>query len=183
MNAHRRPRLTLIGALGVLAGVSLVAGCDNESNSVDVERARYATREECELDWARPDDCVYVDDTQPASDAAASGSGGTTASGGGSGGHAGGGGAHGGRWSGPYYTRSGRVYHSDGGETDERISTRHADAVTESRLADEGGHLGAISRGGFGESARGGGEGEGGGHGGGGEGGGGHGGGGHGGGG
>ncbi|WP_052408738.1 hypothetical protein [Paraburkholderia acidipaludis] len=158
MNTRKRPKLTLVGAAGLLAGVSFVAGCDDNS-MLDVDRARYATQADCEQDWSRADDCVFVgDDPQPASGASSTGSGAA-------------GGAHGGgHWYGPYYTRSGTVYHSNGDETTERVSTLHASAVNESsvpaRSLTEAGKSGEIARGGFGESAHGGGEG--GGHGGGG---------------
>jgi hypothetical protein len=166
MNARKRPKLTLVGAAGLLAGASLVAGCD-DNTPVDVDRARYATQADCEKDWSRADDCVFIEDgPQPAS-AASSTSGGSGSSGGG---------AHGGgHWYGPYYTRSGTVYHHDGDETTERISTSNAASVDESRVPahslTEAGRSGEIARGGFGESAHGGGEA--GGHGGGGHGGGG----------
>jgi uncharacterized protein YgiB involved in biofilm formation len=160
MTAHKRPKLTLVGTLGVLAGVSLIASCSDDSK-VDVERARYTTLSDCEQDWARPEDCVSADgNTQPAS--------GTGYSGGGSG-HGGSG-----RWYGPYYTRTGTVYHNDGEKTNERVSVRNAAEVTESNISPRS-WTGSteseeVSRGGFGESAHGGGEGGegGGGHGGGG---------------
>jgi hypothetical protein len=167
MTAPKRPRLAVIGALGVFASASLIAGCDNESK-VDVERAQYATQSDCESDWGRPEDCVLINDNaQPASGASSSGNGT---------GH----GAHaiGGHWYGPYYTRTGTVYHHDGEETHERVSVRNAISTTESHESSSSlseGHGGeSVSRGGFGESAEGGGEGgghgggEGGGHGGGG---------------
>lgn len=151
-----RPKLTLIGALGLIAGTSLLGGCDDDT-AVAVERASYATQANCEQDWSRSGDCVFVPDAaQPASSAS----------------EADRAGAHGavGHWYGPYYTRSGTVYHSDGTQTRESVTTRNAMATTSenvpSRALSHGGG-GEISRGGFGESAHGGGEGgHGGGHGG-----------------
>ena len=141
-----RPKLTLIGALGLVAGTALLCGCDDDTKMA-VERASYATRADCERDWSRPDDCT---DAQ--------------------------GRVHGGvgLWYGPYYTRSGTVYHADGSETHEKVATRNAVATSEeevsSRALSHGGTEG-IARGGFGEPAHGGGGegghgGEGGGHGG-----------------
>lgn len=162
MKVQKRPKLTLIGTLGVLAGASLVTACDNDSK-VDVQRARYASQADCEADWSRAGDCVFVaDGAQP--DSGASGASGASGS---SGGGAHGGGYYGGHWYGPYYTRGGTVYHSDGNETTERVSTSHSTGVTESNvssrsLSGKSGHGGSegISRGGFGESAHsGGGEG------------------------
>lgn len=148
---QKRPTLTLIGVAGVLAGVGLVAGCDGDK-PVQVERASYASQADCERDWNRPEDCTADASTnQPGS--------GTTTSGGGHGG----GGAH---WYGPYYTRSGTVYHANGDETSEAVQVSHSTGVTESTssehaLSAHGGEEG-ISRGGFGESAHAGGGGEGG---------------------
>ncbi|HEV3425597.1 MAG TPA: hypothetical protein VG105_17815 [Paraburkholderia sp.] len=142
----------LIGAAGVLAGAGLVAGCDKDA-PVQVERASYASKADCEGDWNRSDDCtLVVDGGQPASGASSSG-----------GGVHGGGGSH---WYGPYYTRSGRVYHANGDESSESVHLSHSTGVSESTssehaLSGRGGAEG-LSRGGFGESAHAGGSGEGG---------------------
>jgi uncharacterized protein YgiB involved in biofilm formation len=155
VKTQKRPTLRLIGAAGVLAGAGLVAGCDKP---VQVERASYASQADCERDWNRPEDCTAAADSgQPGSGAS-----------GASAGH--GGGFH---WYGPYYTRSGTVYHANGDETSEAVHVSHSTGVAESTMSEHamsahGGEEG-ISRGGFGESAHaGGGEG---GHGGGGHGG------------
>lgn len=154
MTTHRtqkRPTLLLIGAAGTLAGAGLIAGCHNNT-PVQVERAEYASQADCERDWNRPDDCTLsADGGQPAS--------GTSGSGGG---HGGSGGVH---WYGPYYTRSGQVYHANGDETNEVVRVGHSTEVSESTrtvgaLSGHGGAEEGISRGGFGESAHaGGGEG------------------------
>jgi uncharacterized protein YgiB involved in biofilm formation len=157
MTAHRiqkRPRLMLIRAAGALAGAGLIAGCHNDT-PVQVERAEYASLADCERDWNRPDDCsLSADGGQPAS-----GSSGSSGSGGyahGSAGHA--------HWNGPYYTRSGKVYHVDGDVTDDIVHVSNSTGISESTttegaLSEHGGAEG-ISRGGFGESAHaGGGEG------------------------
>ena len=159
-----RPRLTLIGAMGVLAGTSLLSAC-NDNATVAVQRAHYATLADCESDWDRPDDCTFESD------------GATPASGASQTAHVGGHGA-GGHWSGPYYTRSGKVYHSDGSTTNETVTTRNATSTSMEHVSVHESSKGSgeeISRGGFGESAHGdgegghgGGEGGGGGHGGGG---------------
>jgi hypothetical protein len=145
MSANRRPRLVLIGTLGLVAGSSLLAGCDDDT-TVSVERASYATQASCEQDWSRPNDCVFVPDaTQPAS--SASNTTGSTA------GHASG------HWYGPYYTRTGKVYHSDGSEDEETINTRNAVSTTTQTVSEHAlasGEAGEVSRGGFGESANGG---------------------------
>jgi uncharacterized protein YgiB involved in biofilm formation len=147
--SQKRPSLKLIGAAGVLAGAGLVAGCDRDS-PVQVERASYASQADCERDWNRPEDCTLAAGPgQPGS--------GTSTPGGG----AHGGGAH---WYGPYYTRSGTVYHANGDETSEVVHVSNTTGVSESTssehaLSAHGGEEG-ISRGGFGESAHaGGGEG------------------------
>ncbi|WP_175772952.1 hypothetical protein [Paraburkholderia phenazinium] len=148
---QKRPTLLLIGAAGALAGVGLIAGCHNDT-PVQVERAEYASLADCERDWNRPDDCTSAAvGGQPGS--------GTSGSGGGHGGFSG---AH---WYGPYYTRSGMVYHANGDETNEVVRVGHSTGVSESTHTERSltGHSGGedgISRGGFGESAHaGGGEG------------------------
>ncbi|SIO55527.1 hypothetical protein [Paraburkholderia phenazinium] len=155
---QKRPTLMLIGAAGTLAGAGLIAGCHNDT-PVQVERAEYASQADCERDWNRPDDCALLaDGGQPAS--GTSSSSGTSGSAGGA--HGGGGGAH---WYGPYYTKSGKVYHADGDETDEIVRASHSTQISESThsegaLTGHGGGEEGISRGGFGESAHaGGGEG------------------------
>jgi len=152
MKKQKRPKLTLIGVSGVFAGAALIAGCDNDK-PVQVERATYASQVDCERDWSSADDCSYVgDDAQPASGASASGSTGGAYIGGG-------------RWYGPYYTKTGKVYHANGEETNEVVSTANSRGISESTttegaLSEHGSK--AISRGGFGESAHAGGGGEGG---------------------
>lgn len=149
--SQKRPSLKLIGAAGVLAGAGLVAGCDRDS-PVQVERASYASQADCERDWNRPGDCTSVADPgQPGPSSSTPGGG------------AHGGGAH---WYGPYYTRSGTVYHADGDESSEIVHVSNSTGVSESTssehaLSAHGGEEG-ISRGGFGESAHAGGGGEGG---------------------
>jgi uncharacterized protein YgiB involved in biofilm formation len=149
---QKRPTLILIGAAGTLAGAGLIAGCHNDT-PVQVERAEYASLTDCERDWNRPDDCTLgANGGQPASGASSSGSYV----------HGGAGGAH---WYGPYYTKSGKVYHANGDETDEIVNASHSTRVSESThsegsLSGHGGGEEGISRGGFGESAHaGGGEG------------------------
>jgi uncharacterized protein YgiB involved in biofilm formation len=152
MKTRKRPSLILIGAAGVLAGTGFMAGCD-DNTPVDVERAVYTSQADCEQDWSRTDDCSFVADGAQSASGNAPG----TSSGGG---HAGGGG----HWYGPYYTRSGKVYHADGEETNDAIRVAHSSDVSETTMPEHAlsaphGEEG-IARGGFGESAHaGGGEG------------------------
>lgn len=142
-----RPRLTLIGAMGMLAGTSLLTSCDDNA-TIAVQRAHYATLADCERDWERPDDCTFEPDgATPASGVSQTVHGGHSAVG---------------HWSGPYYTKSGKVYHSDGSTTNETVTTRNATSTSAEHVSAHDvskGSGGDISRGGFGESAHGGGEG------------------------
>lgn len=130
MNAIRKPRLVLIGAVGVMAGTVLISGCEQ---SVDAKRASYTSKADCEQDWGRPEDCTQ-DGTPSSSDST------------------------GALWYGPYYTRSGVIYHNDGSSTTRRVSPTRAVAVSSEIVSENElshGHS-RISRGGFGESAHGG---------------------------
>lgn len=144
----RAPRLMLIGVGSAIALGVLIHGCSDsdDDNAVDVERVKYDSLAACLADWNQPSDCGYVCDAPGTKDpadneaaAALAGSGAvdsgtalpqlhecTTAastengasSTGSSGGH------HSffaytGHWYGPYYTRSGTVYHSNGTQSED----------------------------------------------------------------
>ncbi len=117
------PKLLLIGACTVLAGGVLVHSYSNGDDDseldtgVPVTRASYDTLEDCLADWTTTADCTDapiagVGADLTASDTAASAS--TSTVSGGSGGSHAGSVAH---WYGPYYTRSGTIYHADGSQT------------------------------------------------------------------
>ncbi len=152
MRKQKRPSLSLIGAASVLAGVSVVAGCGNDEQ-VDVQRASYRSLADCQADWPRAGDCTYAaDGAQGTSGASQTGSSGSAHGSGGGGG-----------WHGPYYTRSGTVYHRDGAESSGSVHPDHAAGFTRTSMSEgalSGHGAGGISRGGFGESGHaGGGEG------------------------
>ncbi|AXF11841.1 hypothetical protein CUJ91_28925 [Paraburkholderia graminis] len=117
------PKLLLIGACAALAGGTLVHSCSSSDDDseldegVPVTRASYETLEDCLADWTMVADCREAPiATQtadvPASDAVASSP--TNGVAGSAGGSHTGVIAH---WYGPYYTRSGTVYHGDGSQT------------------------------------------------------------------
>jgi hypothetical protein len=129
----KKPVLVLTG-IAAVAVVAIVWGMLDDTPDdpvVDVERAQYATQEACVADWNDPADCQQVfdeggdgsmsaaslDAIAAASDAAMIASSAPDASV--SNGSAGGAhvGSHGGGWYGPYYTRSGVIYHSSGIQT------------------------------------------------------------------
>lgn len=115
MAQRTRPTLLLIGlvAAGVMSGCDDNGATTNGSNrTLDVLRTRYDNHDACAQDWSVPQDCVFIPDDptlQGPLAASAASSASSTASSTASG-HIGGGGG-GGHWYGPYYTRSGTIYH------------------------------------------------------------------------
>lgn len=137
MKSRRSPfTLVLIG--GGFAAVGALSGCGSEETPVAMERKGYNTLQDCVADWGDPKDCQAP---APASSART------------------GAGVVPFFW-GPFYSRSGRVYHYDG-QTSERAfasSPRSVatDSVTQSPSSIRGTMPGnaPTSRGGFGSSGR-----------------------------
>jgi hypothetical protein len=182
---HRRGALKLV-LLGAATGSLVACGADPNDQPQELARASYASAEECAQDWGDAEQCepqlVSSGPTNYSSDAFnpegwQGGTGGSSGAGGaGYGGYAGGPRY---RWWGPYFNRSGQVYHYDGRITALRSPPAHANAVVREmaslnevyglrggRYATTPAHAeaaavkstarGAVARGGFGSIGRGG---------------------------
>jgi hypothetical protein len=144
LSNYKKPILVLTGVAVVITVI--VASCDSSDDDavVDVQRTHYATQEACLADWNNPADCQMVADEDSVASAASDASvaqalaatSDTTGSSDGGGGVGGGGGGYhgvhyvGGGWYGPYFTRTGTIYHSNGLHTTGTVPTSpHGDTT------------------------------------------------------
>lgn len=160
MRNKRSPRLVLVGS--AVATASLLNACDNSSGNVThVLRNSYPSQQASLDDWQNPQDCTYIGSPGVAQGTTATSAASSTNT------ASGYSGAHGTHWYGPYYTRTGVVYHDSGTtsnraappigrngtttELDVRDSELHGGSSAFYRTpSDEGAHESrVISRGGF----------------------------------